>query len=186
MDEAGNIQVKLAAVPKRTVSEAHVAEAAVLMPLYPRRGQLHLLLTRRTRQVSTHKGDVSFPGGLREEGDESLSATALRETHEEVGIDPSYVKILGPFHQYLAISNVSVTPYVGFLQEGFDLRPSRKEVAAILKVPLEFFAETVPTVEKRWRNGRARRIYFYDFEGEVIWGLTARIIKDFVDSIVAR
>ncbi len=184
MDETCSIQEKLTSVPKRTVSEDYVAEAAVLMPLYRRRGRLHLLLTRRTQQVSTHKGDVSFPGGLREDGDTSLSETALRETHEEVGIDPSYVRILGPFHQYLAISNVSVTPFVGFLQKGFPLRPSRKEVAAVLQVPLEFFAETVPTVEKRWRSGRTRRIYFYNFEGEVIWGLTARIIKDFVDSIV--
>ena len=184
MDQAHRIQEKLAVVKKRTVKDKVVAEAAVLMPLYERRSQLHLLLTRRTQQVSTHKGDISFPGGVREHGDTSLSKTALRETHEEVGIDPGYVRILGEFHQYLAISKVSVTPFVGFIEEGFSLRPSRREVAAVLEVPLKFFSETVPTVEKRWRNGRVRRIYFYDFQGEVIWGLTARIIKDFLDFIV--
>src|SRR5512136_1279858 len=93
----------LAALTPRKLTNGFTREAAVLMPVFERGGEYHFLLTRRTEEVQTHKGQISFPGGMRE-GEEDLRITALRETFEEVGIEGSRVEILGRFHDYISIT----------------------------------------------------------------------------------
>ncbi len=150
------------------------------MPILEKDGSASFLLTKRTHSVRTHKGQISFPGGLSEENDESLMATALRETEEEIGLPPSDVEIVGRFHDYLAITEWLVAPFVGLVRPSASLSPNPGEVEKLLEIPLDFFVQTEPRVERQERLGRVRPIYFYDFDGEVVWGLTAAIIRDFV------
>ncbi|MDA2930837.1 CoA pyrophosphatase [Acidobacteria bacterium AH-259-O06] len=176
-----HIRQRLADCSLRTLQESYTAEAAVLMSIFEREAEPHFLLTVRTQDVATHKGQISFPGGLREDTDSSLDQTALRETEEEVGISPDYVEILGRFHEYMAVTNFLVTPFVGFLKPGFSVSPNPQEVECVLEVPFQFFRETEPAREMRRRSGREITLYFYDYEGVLIWGLTAVMIKDFIE-----
>lgn len=180
------IRARLAAASLRRVHEEYRGRAAVLMPLVERDSRLHLLLTRRSLNVPTHKGQISFPGGLHRVRDGSLERTALRETREELGIHPSQVELLGPFHEYLAITERCVTPFVAFLVDPFEVSPDPCEVDAVLEVPLEFFLRTRPDCRIRLRLGRPVPVYSYDFNGHVIWGLTAAIIRDFVELLGER
>jgi len=177
------IQRKLDSLTPRRLSEECPGEAAVLIGLVQRDGQTCLLLTRRTEDVATHKGQISFPGGMREPEDLSSVDTALRETQEELGLPSSSIEILGEFHEYLAVTDQRVRCHAGSIAPDAKFQPQSSEVAYVLEVPFEFFAETDPVVEQRFRQGRIQDIYFYNFHGETIWGLTARIIKDFVDFV---
>ena len=157
--------------------------AAVLMSIFDRQGEHNFLLTRRTQEVATHKGQICFPGGLEEEVDRSLWETALRETEEEIGVPPKEVEYLGRFKDYTSVTGYSVTPFAGYLKEGFTTVSNPREVASMLEVPFRFFHETMPLVQRRWRHDRWIKVYFYHYGGQIIWGLTARMIKDFLDYI---
>jgi len=167
-------------IPKR-LSGRYSGEAAVLMAIVVRGERPYFLLTRRTEEVATHKGQISFPGGMREPSDSSLSETALRETQEELGLDPAALEIAGEFNEYLAVTNQKVRCFVGFVSPEVTCRPHKGEVAYVLEVPVDFFREREPIVESHFRQGQSQDVYFYHFNGETIWGLTARMIKDFVD-----
>lgn len=151
------------------------------MTMFQRDGEPYFLLTQRTQEVATHKGQISFPGGLREDADSSLRETGLREMEEEVGIPADFVEVLGPFNQYMAVTNYRVTPFVAFLREGFPVSLNSKEVERILEIPVRFFRQTEPAEEIHHRFGRAVTLYFYEIEGDVIWGLTAAMIKDLIE-----
>lgn len=175
------IQEQLRSTALRDLHIEFEGKAAVLMSLFRRRRQLYFLLTKRTDLVSTHKGQVSFPGGMQDREDASLEETALRETQEELGLAPGKVQVWGRFHQYLAVTRSLVTPYVGMIQGKFRLRPNPQEVAYVLEVPLTFFLQTQPERRPYTRFGRQANLYYYHFNGDVIWGLTAAMIKDLVD-----
>ena len=160
----------------RILEEDYQGEAAVVMPIFERGGKAHFLLTLRTQEVATHKGQISFPGGIRESTDNNLCETALREMEEEVGIGKNHVEVVGPFHQYLSKTHFVVTPFVTFINKGFSVSPNSREVERILEVPLDFFR----CIEPR-REVHKRVLYFYDYKGDIIWGLTAAMIKDFIE-----
>jgi 8-oxo-dGTP pyrophosphatase MutT (NUDIX family) len=123
---------------------------------------------------------------MRQEG-ESLQETALRETFEEVGIQRSRIKILGRFHDYISITNYLVAPFIGFIDTGFVTTPQRSEVAEVLSVPFAVFLDPSRLrVEPMVRAGEMTDIYFYRYEPHEIWGLTARIIKDFFEELWKR
>ncbi len=170
-------------VPRR-MGEAYLSEAAVLMLVFERNGEPHFLLTKRTHEVETHKGQISFPGGMKE-GNESLQQTALRETHEEVGIESGSIEILGQFHDYLSITEFRVVPFAGYLRGPFEPKPQAREVAEVLYVPFGIFRDpALMRIEHRTIRGRVHEVYFYQFGEHEIWGLTARIIKDFLDLMI--
>ncbi len=152
------------------------------MPVILDAGEPRFLLTQRTDQVSTHKGQISFPGGM-QDPEETPVATVLRETEEELGISRDAVDLAGRFHDYVAVTGWKVMTFVGFLSRETRLRPNRDEVARVLEVPLGFFAQATPRVVYRFRLGRKVPLYFYDFGDDVIWGLTAAIIRDFVRTL---
>ncbi len=180
---AADIRTKLANCNLRKETSEYSREAAVLIPIFYLDGEPHLLLTRRTEQVQTHKGQISFPGGMRHDG-EPLEKTALRETFEEVGIDESKIEILGRFHEYLSITGYLVTPFAGYLREPFTPIPQVREVAEILSVPVRIFQDpSRRRMERRFRLGQMMDVYFYSYGSNEIWGLTARIIKDFLDEL---
>jgi 8-oxo-dGTP pyrophosphatase MutT (NUDIX family) len=148
--------------------------------MFERGGEPHFLLTRRTEEVQAHKGQISFPGGMRE-GTETLQETALRETFEEVGIMPETVDLLGRFHDYESSTGFLVTPFAGYLTDPFEISPHAGEVAEVLLVPFGIFTNPANLrIEPMFRLGRVMDVYFYSYGRHQIWGLTARIIHDFL------
>ncbi len=178
------IEQGLKTAPRRRLDYPATADAAVLMAILLEDAKdPSFLLTKRTGSVSTHKGQISFPGGLREPQDESLLATALRETEEELGLGPDSFEVVGRFHDYLAVTEWRVAPFVSFASGPLQIEPNPDEVDRVLEVPIRFFQETEPEVKRAFRLGREISIYYYPYEDEMIWGLTARMIRDFVELV---
>jgi 8-oxo-dGTP pyrophosphatase MutT (NUDIX family) len=139
----------------------------------------NLRTTQRTHKVETHKGQISFPGGIQDDSDRDLLETALRETWEEIGLARQAIRVLGEFDEYLSITALVVTPFVAWLQTPPSLAPNPDEVDEILEVPFSVFRDArLLRVEKRVRQGVERKVYFYDFLGKEVWGLTGQIIRD--------
>jgi 8-oxo-dGTP pyrophosphatase MutT (NUDIX family) len=158
--------------------------AAVLIPFYYHEGMHHIVFTRRTELVSYHKGEISFPGGGVHETDRSLLDTALRESHEEIGLRPQDVDVLGELDDMLTKgSNFVVTPFVGSIQPGYQFTANSFETAEIIEIP-------VPVLLKkdcRWEDqeiilgGQKVPQYVYSYKGTEIIGATARMLKQFLD-----
>ena len=180
------IRNTLRRLPPRRLTAGFARQAAVLMAIFERSGEPYFLLTRRTNEVRTHKGQISFPGGMRREG-ESLRQTALRETFEEVGIEECRVEILGRFHDYLSINGDLVAPFAGFIEDTFTVIPQTSEVAEVVPVPFSIFEDPGRLrTERRIRAGTMIDVYFFRYEPHEIWGLTAHIIKDFLEALQWR
>lgn len=157
--------------------------AAVLLLLYERAGEPVTLLTRRSQHVGGHKGEISLPGGSPEPGDESLYATALRECWEEIGVPPEAVTLVGVLEPVLTvISNFAITPFVARLARP-AFTPNPREVDELIELPLRRLTEPGALREELWeRDGVPRTVYFYAHGEHVIWGATARILRQFVRS----
>jgi len=153
--------------------------AAVLVPLVHRPSGLQVLLTQRTDHLHDHAGQVSFPGGRRERRDASPMATALRETHEEIGLAEDYIEIVGLLDDYETGTGFRVTPVVSFVTEGFDLSLDRFEVADVFEVPLDYlFDPCNQQTRSRDFNGRRRNYYVFEYRDRVIWGATAGMLMN--------
>lgn len=161
--------------------------AAVLVPLFIREDTVHVVLTKRTDNVRTHQGQVSFPGGAWEAGDATLAQTALREASEEVGLQPGDVDILGVLEDTpTAVSGFIVRPFVASIPHPYDFVQDVGEVAGLLAPPLEIFADPKRRrVEMRERDGKRLPIYYYDVDGEMVWGATARMLVVLTDQLTA-
>jgi 8-oxo-dGTP pyrophosphatase MutT (NUDIX family) len=132
-----------------------------------------LLFTERARSLSRHPGEVSFPGGLQDPQDESLASTALRETQEEVGVEPAAVDLLGalaPVHTF--VSGILVTPFVGMVDALPSLRVAEAEIARVLTVPVRMLHEVEEERELHREGGRVWRGWWYETPGGTIWGAT--------------
>ena len=151
--------------------------AAVLVPLIMRHDGPHVLFTRRTEHLAQHSGQVSFPGGRREASDATPIATALRETQEETGIAPEYVRVAGYLPRLLTGTGFDITPVVGVLRDGYVLTPDPHEVAEIFDVKLAFFLDKANLGEetREW-DGKPRRFSVYKPGPHYIWGATAAIM----------
>jgi 8-oxo-dGTP pyrophosphatase MutT (NUDIX family) len=178
------IQQKLSCSTYTPLSHAEMRQACVMVPIVMKEDRLHLLLTKRTEIVEHHKGQISFPGGLVDDGDESSNATALREVEEEIGIPSSAITILGRMDDIHIPTGFVVTPIVGYINSLSELKTSPHEVAEVLLIPLEkFFDLSLQRIETRTLMGVVRQVYLYDVWKEPVWGATAYIIKRFVDII---
>ena len=154
-----------------------VTEAAVLVPLVDRAGELQLLFTQRTAHLDDHAGQISFPGGRVEAGDASREETALRETAEEIGLAPRSVAVLGRLPDYEIPSGFRITPIVGWVEPPFALNPDPFEVAAVFEAPLEHFLDVTRYQRRQYRfRGRHRHYLAIPFEGRYIWGATAGML----------
>lgn len=177
------IRSRLASLPLRTLTVGYTREAAVLMPIFEKDGEPHFLLTLRTDEVETHKGQISFPGGMREAG-EDLEQTALRETFEEVGIEADQMEVLGRFHDFISITGYRVAPFAGYIKAPFATNPQIHEVAEILTVPFGIFLDPSHLrIQQMLRLEQMIDVYFYSYGTREIWGLTARIIHDFLEEL---
>ncbi len=160
-------------------------QAAVLLPLYESEAGPHLVLTKRTNLVPTHKGEISFPGGGFEEADGDLLATALREAQEEIGLDPEDVEVLGTLDDTLTVSSRHVVrPVVGFIPHPYAYRLDPFEIERLIHLPISALLRGAPFREEIWeREGRPVTVFFYEHDGDTVWGLTARILKQFVEVV---
>ncbi len=155
--------------------------AGVLVLIFEKTGEPHFLLTRRTKDVEHHKGQISFPGGAVDAGDRDLVATALRESNEEVGLPTRGIEILGLGDDISVPSGFIITPVVGYIKHLPLLKMNTSEVESVIEVPLSFFAEPAnKRVVKMMRNGELRDVYFYNYGETEIWGATAAIIESFL------
>jgi len=160
--------------------------AAVLIPMVKEHDGWHILFIRRTSVAGDiHSGQVAFPGGGLDQSDPSLTATALRETEEELGIRPQDVHILGRLNEFIAISNYRVTPFVGTLPWPYPIIQAEKEVARWFTIPLGWLADPRNrTIERRKLPnglGEVGVIFFQEYDSETLWGLSARILTEFLD-----
>ncbi len=171
---------RLAAREPRDIEESGLRRAAVMMLLMNREGAAHVLLTLRTTTVSSHKGQVSFPGGSVDPGDADHLEAALRETEEEVGIERGLVEYIGRFDDYISIAGYHVFCHVGAVDYPFPCTINEKEIESCFTAPLSLFVEEkYERVELYNYRGDDYRVFFYRHEGYDIWGLTARILTDF-------
>ena len=156
--------------------------AAVLVPLFLHEGEWQVLFTKRTEQMTHHRGEISFPGGVCQPEDADGLATALRESWEEVGIDPGEVEILGVLDDFLSIHDYLVTPYVGCFPGHAPLAVNRAEIDRLIRVPLAHLLRPDVFRKEDWRwKGREHPVYFYTYQQDEIWGLTAAILKQLLD-----
>lgn len=168
----------------RKLNPENKGRAAVLIPIFERDRELYFLLTLRTDKVETHKNQISFPGGVQDPRDNNLVQTALRESWEEIGLPADAVTILGEFDEYYSVTDLVVTPYAGWLGSVSRLVPNPDEVQEILRVPWSVFRnDDLLRIEMRRRFEREVKIYFYQFGEKEVWGLTAQIIRDFLQLI---
>lgn len=155
--------------------------AAVLVPLFRKDGEVHVLLTKRSDAVEHHKGEVSFPGGKLDDDDVDLLHCALRETYEEVGILPSDVRIVGEMDDFYTVAtSYLVVPFVGMIPYPYALTPSAREIDEVIGVPIEIFFDPSRRSTEIWHfNGTPLEIISYKWRGYNIWGATARILSKF-------
>ena len=157
-------------------------QSGVLVLLYSLQGRLHVPLILRPTYDGTHSGQVAFPGGGSEEGDGDLTETALREAHEELGIAPDDVEVLGTLTDlYIRPSNYEVYPTVGRLKAKPEFRPDPSEVAKLLEVPLAALLNPDHQQREAWQLAdRSALVPFFAIQDQAIWGATAMILSEFL------
>lgn len=162
--------------------------AAVLMPLYVCQGEYHVLLTQRSHTLNHHRGQIAFPGGGFEPQDPSLQHTALRESAEEIGLQPHDVDILGQLDDLLTSnSNYLVRPFVGVIPYPYTFTLDRRETAGLIEVPLACLRQQNPVApERRHHEGKMVESFFYEYAGHIIWGATGKMLKQFLDLLDPR
>jgi 8-oxo-dGTP pyrophosphatase MutT (NUDIX family) len=161
-------------------------DAAVLIPVVDHKDGATVILTKRTEKLRNHSGQVAFPGGSIDATDASPQDAALRETEEEIGLDRSFVEVIGRLPDYISGSGFRVVPVLGVVRPGFMLTLSVDEVDDVFEVPLAFLMnEANHTRESREWQGHMRSYYVMPYNDHYIWGLTAGIIRVLYERLYA-
>ena len=170
---------------KRKITSGNLKSSAVLVPLFCREGQYYILFTQRSNEVEFHKGEVCFPGGTFQPGDISLLQTALRESEEEIGLKSEDVEILGELDDAITVtSGYVISPYVASIPHPYLFKVNPGEIKQIISVPLSAMMEEVSFrrgEDMQTIEGETIPVYYYEYKGHIIWGATARILKQFID-----
>lgn len=178
----GRLKEHLHRSPSKTFEAPglELKEAAVLAPLFWRAGEPWAYLTRRPMTLRQHPGQISFPGGGREPADVTPLHTALRETHEELGIAPDQVEVLGLLGAMPTITSFWVTPFVGVIAEDVKLAPNPGEIDEVIAAPLWRLRK-----EKRHLYQADREVFVWDDARHVVWGATWRMLKQLLEHVEA-
>ena len=182
-----HVQKVVRSYVKKQAVGRHLTPSAVLIPLFSKDGELHVVLTERTQEVGSHKGQVCFPGGTSQIEDDSLLETALREAWEETGIRPEDVEVVGGIDDnVVASTGYIITPYVGFIPYPYEFHANEGETKDIFCVPLSVLLDTQRFCHQEREIGE----YQYsgpvcDYDGHVIWGATGRILRNFLDLLTS-
>lgn len=167
------LRERLAARPRSVVAPGSTdgAPSATLTCLFEHEGDTHVWLMKRPETMRRHSGQVAFPGGKHDPEDESLLHTALRESHEELGLPRSHVDVLGALDDVVTFTGFVITPYVAWLREPFEPVPNPAEVARVFRAPLRIFSHKAKGVFPR---------VGWQVEGELVWGATAAVLRNLV------
>jgi len=169
--------------PRRTYDLPPGRPAAVLLMLFERDGEPWLVFTKRTHEVQHHKGEISFPGGARDDDDDDMEATAIRETVEELGVDPADIRVVGRLDELPTfVTGYNVTPYIAVVPEQHAYRPSDLEIDEIIELPVPELAR-VGRRDVIVRRGFPIETNIFDTRGHFIWGLTGAILRQFLDEV---
>jgi len=177
--------------------------SAVALPLVEQDGELAILFEVRSEQLNWQPGEICLPGGRIESGDESPQAAAIRETSEELGIAANEIRIIGPLDYIVSPIGVTLYPFVALLKKGTVLKPNHGEVAEVFSVPLRFLLDAEPLSAQmematrpmasfpfdllpqgystEWKRRKTYKVYFYSYGPYVIWGLTAQVVRNFLN-----
>jgi 8-oxo-dGTP pyrophosphatase MutT (NUDIX family) len=153
--------------------------AGVVIPIFEKDGEVHIVLTKRTDTVRIHKGEVSFPGGMCEEEDGNTMNTALRECCEEIGVRSKDVEIIGKMDDMFTMTGFIITPYVGIIPYPYQFKTNPGEVAYVICLPLQRLKEVEPLMEEAEYEGRVNVVPSFYYNGDRIWGATCRILLKF-------
>jgi len=158
--------------------------AGVLAPVIIRDGVAELILTKRSSALKHHPGQISFPGGKQDENDDDVVAAALREAHEEIGLPPNLVDVLGILPTHETVTGFQVTPVIGLVREEFVITPEPGEVEEVFFVPLSHVLKEAnfSVQSRRWR-GQMRSYYAVPYGPYYIWGATARMLRAWTDKM---
>lgn len=172
------VRDRLSSPPPRRLAASDLRQAAVLVPLYVDAGELWTVLTKRSDNLPSHRGQIAFPGGGRELKEDPWAA-AIREAHEEIGLSPAKVIPLGPLDEVESPAGFRVIPCVGAIPFPFQAEPNAAEIAEVFSLPLSAFADP-KLVEERPVNfdGVVRNLRIYHIGRRQIWGLTARVLQN--------
>lgn len=195
------LENKLAGRCPTIQNETDYFAAAVVVTLVPRDGELAVLFEVRASQLAWQPGEICFPGGKIEAADPDPQHAAVREAYEELGLPPGSLRLLGPLDYLVSPIGVIIYPFAGYIADPAAIRPEAGEVAETFTVPLKFFldneplsaemevatrplpgfpTELIPGYTRDWRRRAAYPVLFYQYEKHVIWGLTARLMYNFV------
>ncbi|MBC7472775.1 MAG: CoA pyrophosphatase [Candidatus Sericytochromatia bacterium] len=166
------------------IKKEGLTPAAILIPIFEKNDKSHLLFTQRSNKVSHHKGQISFPGGKFEAQDIDLEMTALRETNEEIGISHHDVQVIGKINNMVTNTNFLVTPYVGIIPYPYQFIISTDEIDELIEVPVEHLIN-INNFEKKQQqyDRKIHEIYYYYYQKYTIWGVTGKILFDFLNLV---
>lgn len=166
------------------MADPDLPNSAVLVAITNCSIEPEILLTRRAKHLNRNPGEVCFPGGKWEEQDSDLLATALRESEEEVGLPPTEVEVLGGLRPIVARSGLNVVPYVGIIEPNLDLKPTSDELDHVFSTPLRYFMDENNISPYTFNyKGAQMRFPSFVYDEYIIWGLTAYIIVEMVNSV---
>jgi len=181
------IRQVLASREKKHIPPGKFAPAAVIVPVFCEAEECNIVFAKRSQNVTFHKGQFCFPGGRPEQGESNPLTTALRESREEVGIKPEDVEILGELDDQVTTSGYVVTPFVGYIRHPYELMSDGCEVEEIISIPLSYLLNP-----RNWRqevktDGKSQMTeYAVDYHGRIVWGATARILRQFTQLLGER
>ncbi|MCB1692083.1 MAG: CoA pyrophosphatase [Pseudomonadales bacterium] len=156
-------------------------QAAVLLPVLEGR-EPELILTLRSSRLGSHGGEVAWPGGRADPEDADLLATALRETREEIGLSSRQIEVVGELRPFISKFGLLVTPFVGIVEQPVDLCPNPDELEAVFSVPISYLlADPRSSTDLIDRHGERHNVPVYHYDGFKIWGLTAMILREFLN-----
>ena len=176
--ELERVRCALSSGEARKISEPGLRSSAVLLLLYCKDGEYTVLFNKRTHKVEFNKGEICFPGGGMDDGDAGFLETALRETHEEMGISPASVTVLGELDETTTRAGFVIRPFVATIPYPYEFRPSEDEVAEVLEVPVSSLLDTRNVEDADWAHSKV-----YSFGEHKIFGATARILEQFLDAV---
>lgn len=179
-------RARLGGRARRVVPDGPLIKAAVLVPIVDR-GEPMILFTKRTDRVGHHKGQISFPGGVMDPTDDSLLEAALRECEEEIALPRASVEPLGALDDTETVATQFViTPFVGLVRTPVAWQPDGNEIERVIEVPYAALVEEGSfRIEIMSRDGVERPVYFFDYQGDTIWGATARILVHYLELVRA-
>ena len=180
------VQYRMAPLGRKTISDnfdvSKARDSAVLILLYPENSKIYLPLTQRNEYDGIHSAQISLPGGKTERSDRDFEHTALRESQEELGIDPEHVQVIGKLSElFIPVSNFRVIPILGINDQKPEFKPDPKEVQKLLEVDIESLLDL--TLRKstfmKFKSGMGTDVPYFDLQGHIVWGATAMILSEF-------